>query len=161
MDQLDVFGRQGAMTDVPEAQAGAPDGIGAYARENGGPPVRHMMRPPNEAGDVFGPPLGATLDYLEPDDVSSDAAVRSAGITALLATVAIGTGVAVGGPWGAGAGLLLVGAAANGYRAQKWWSSPEPSEKHEAVVSAVFSAFGIAVGGYMAYKAYEARKGED
>jgi hypothetical protein len=129
--------------------------LGAYARQDGGPPIQHMAQPP-----PLGPGqnMGATWDWYEPDDVSSDAAVRSAGVTALFTTVAVGTGIAIGGAWGAGAGVLLAGAAVNGYRAQKWWSSAEPSEKHEAVVSAVFSAFGIAVGGYMAYKAYQDRK---
>ena len=101
--------------------------------------------------------VGSEWDFIEPDDVSPTSAMRSAGFTALFATVALGAGIAVGGPWGAGAGVLLAGAAVNGYRAQKWWGSPEPSEKHEAVVSAVFAAFGVGVGGYMAYKAYGAK----
>lgn len=172
--ETDVFGRSPAMPDDSKllpAAAGAspdgigesPDGIGAYARQDGGPPMRNMQQPPPGAANpggmmLSGPPMDGTWDFYEPDDVSSDAAVRSAGLTALFATVMLGTGVAIGGPWGAGAGLLLAGSAVNGYRAQKWWGSAEPSEKHEAVVSAVFATFGIAVGGYMAYKAFQDKK---
>ena len=86
--------------------------------------------------------------------------MRSAGFTALLTTAAVGAGIAFGGPIGAAAGLLLAGAVTNGYRAQKWWGSQVPGEKHEAVVSSVFAAAGLGVGGYMAYKAYQAKSDE-
>lgn len=160
--QENVFGNAGAFDgDAPALSGGAqvgasPDGLGAYAQpiaevQAGGAQVHQEM--PYPVGGVHG-----TWDMIEPEDVSQASAMRSAGFTALLATVALGTGIAVGGPWGAGAGVLLAGAAANGYRAQKWWGSGDPSEKHEAVVSAVFAVFGIGVGGYMAYKAYGAKK---
>jgi hypothetical protein len=103
---------------------------------------------------------GQTWDAMEPTDVSPAAAVRSAGFTALIVAASMGVGYAAGGPWGAGAGLLLAGAAANGYRAQKWWDSAEPSEKHEAVVSGVFSAGAVGMGVYMAYKAYQQKQEE-
>lgn len=153
--------------DAPPAlgaasQGQSPDGIGAYSEPPGGGPrqyhegsMQQVMPEPSMMAGVDG-----VQDWYEPQDTSPEAAVRSAGITALLATVALGVGVAAGGPWGAGAGVLLAGAAVNGYRAQKWWGSVNPSEKHEAVVSAVFATFGIAVGGYMGYKAYQSRKGE-
>lgn len=154
-EQDNVFGNATAFDEVPalDGMSGSPDGIGAYAQ-----PVpegaQHMQTMPQ--GTMQG--AGGTWDLIEPDDVSPQSAMRSAGFTALFATVALGAGIAVGGPWGAGAGVLLAGATVNGYRAQKWWGSPEPSEKHEAVVSAVFAAFGVGLGGYMAYKAYGAKK---
>ena len=55
------------------------------------------------------------------------------------------------------AGATLVGASANLYRAQKMWGSDDPSEKHEAVVSAVFGALELAVAAYTGYKAFESR----
>jgi len=138
----------------------SPDGIGAYAQ-----PLESPVSPPQSGGALTYQPSGSMhgpmhgeWDAWEPDDTSQTSAVRSAGFTALLATVSVGIGIAAGGPWGAGAGLLLAGSLMNGYRAQKWWGSAEPSEKHEAVVSAVFGAFGLAGGLYMGYKAYEARK---
>jgi hypothetical protein len=103
---------------------------------------------------------GQAWEAMEPHDVSSGAAVRSAGFTALLVAASVGLGVAAGGPWGAGAGLLLAGAVANGYRAQKWWDSAEASEKHEAVVSGVFAAGATGMGVYMAYKAYQEKQEE-
>lgn len=182
-DEPNLFGQQSAYEDLDRdaavppppalpalppamqpsgAMAGnSPDGIGAYARPvddgvlrlkttNGG--VQHMPMGPGGA-------VSGQWDFIEPTDASPDSAARSAGFTALFATGAVGAGIAIGGPWGAGAGLLLAGSAANIYRAQKWWGSNDPGDKHEAVVSAVFGALGIAVGGYMAYKAYEAHGG--
>lgn len=107
-----------------------------------------------------GMPMAGEWGFIEPQDTTPEAGLRSAGFTALLTTVAIGAGIAMGGPLGAAAGLLLAGAAANGYRAQKWWGSQVPGEKHEAVVSSIFAAAGLGVGGYMAYKAYQT-KAED
>ena len=73
----------------------------------------------------------------------------------LFVAAAAGIGYAMRGGLGATSGLLLAGSAANVYRAQKWWKSSDPSEKHEAVVSAVFAAGGILAGGYVGYKAME------
>ncbi len=164
-DDDNVFGNTTAFDEVPalEGVSGtSPDGLGAYAQpvDEGMPAAaraRHMAAAPYPMNGGTGG-LNGSWDFIEPDDVSSQSALRSAGFTALFATVALGAGIAIGGPWGAGAGVLLAGAAVNGYRAQKWWGSPEPSEKHEAVVSAVFATFGVGVGGYMAYKAYNAKK---
>lgn len=139
----------------------APAGIGATAR-----PIEATGRSPDGIGATAQPigagpdGLGAELEWLEPDDVSTGAAVRTAGITALASALALGAGLAMGGPWGAGAGVLLVGAAFNGYRAQKWWGSPDPSAKHEAVVSGVMAALSVGVGGWMVYRAV-AKKRED
>lgn len=105
--------------------------------------------------------MSGQLEVLEPVDTSNGAAIRSAGITTLLAALAIGGGLAFGGPWGAVSGYAFSGGLANGYRAQKWWGSPDPSEKHEAVVSAIFAALGLAGGAYAAYQAYQARKDDD
>ena len=102
--------------------------------------------------------MAGRSDWIEPSDTSRTSAARSAGITMVAAGLGMGGGLLLAGPWGAGSGLLLVGALANGYRAQKWWSSDEPSEKHEAVVSATFAAFEVVLGSYFAYKAHESRK---
>lgn len=154
LEQENVFGSAAAFDEntALEGTGASPDGLGAYAEPL---PERRVQAMQPMGANVQG--MDGTWDFIEPDDVSAQSAVRSAGFTALFATVALGAGIAVGGPWGAGAGVLLAGAAVNGYRAQKWWGSPEPSEKHEAVVSAVFAAFGVGLGGYMAYKAYGAK----
>jgi hypothetical protein len=157
---------QTSVFDEQPALQGSPDGIGAYASPVPEMPSAARARELAVSGRAQGgPPVVAsgtdgTWEFIEPEDVSEESALRSAGFTALFATLALGAGIAIGGPWGAGAGVLLAGAAANGYRAQKWWGSHDPSEKHEAVVSAVFAVFGVSLGGYMAYKAYQSKKSE-
>lgn len=101
--------------------------------------------------------MGGKVDFLEPPDASPEAALRTAGLVSLAAAVSFGGGLAIGGAWGGVSGIMLSGAAFNVYRAQKWWGSPDPSEKHEAVVSALFGAINLAAGGYSAYKAYQAK----
>lgn len=153
------------------------DGLGAYARPL---PETTLQSAQVPASPEYGIPLGPMPAYpmqprslqgpqgvhgkatwLEPDDTSSSANVRSAGVSVVFLAASFGLGVALGGPWGAAAGVLLAGVAMNGYRAQKWWSSQDASERYEAVSSAVFAVGGLAVGGYAAYKAYKAReKGE-
>jgi hypothetical protein len=102
--------------------------------------------------------MGQWQGPFEPMDVSPEGAIRSAGVTTLAAAVGFGGGLAIGGWKGAIAGLLLTGGGFNLYRAQKWWGSGDPSEKHEAVVSSVMGAAGIAGGGYAAYKAFTGRE---
>jgi hypothetical protein len=141
-----------AVADAMPGMGANPDGIGAYQTAGGGVPVT-----PEQAA-AMGPigQMGAMMPF-EPHDVSPEAAVRSAGITTLVAALSFGGGLAIGGWKGGVAGLLLSGGAFNAYRAQKWWGSPDPSEKHESVVSAIFGLVGVAAGGYVAYKAYEGR----
>jgi hypothetical protein len=116
----------------------SPDGIGAYSKPMD--PFEGMH------GQIPG---------LEPVDASPGAATRSAGITALVAAVTFGGGLALGGPWGGISGLSFSGAAFNIYRAQKWWGSVNPSEKHEAVVSGLMGVVNLLVGGYAGYQAYQ------
>lgn len=65
-----------------------------------------------------------------------------------------GIGAVVGGPWGLGAGLLLVGAARNALRARQLWSAQAPEDREEAATSATMGVVGAAAGGYLAYRAY-------
>jgi len=144
--------------DQVAGMGASPDGLGAYARPVAG--TGEYFQPAAGMGAFARPVHGMNgeIQFLEPPDASPAAAMRSAGITALVAAVAFGSGLALGGAWGGVSGIMLSGSAFNVYRAQKWWGSPNASEKHEAVVSAMFSAIGIAAGGYAAYKAYEAKK---
>lgn len=177
-DEVNVFGSETAFDQqtgepaepmLPPAATGmdegvGPDGMGAYAQplppmpDGGGDPpgVVHVDTMPE--GDFMPMAMHGEWPAWESQEATPKAAARTAGFTALAATAAVGTGIAVGGGWGAGAGLLLAGALANGYRAQKWWGSPNPGEKQEAVVSAVFAVLGTGVGGYLAYKAWDARQ---
>jgi hypothetical protein len=141
----------------------SPDGVGAYLYQDdedvGRPMTRHMSHVPTTHYEVNGGrPVGAELEFLEPDDTSSGAALHSAGFTALLAALGIGVGVMLGGGWGAGAGLMIAGAGANAYRGQKWMNDADPARRHEAVVSATIAVFEVGIGGYLAYKAYKSKK---
>ncbi len=130
-------------------------------RESGPPAPAGVGVSPDGLGmqgmGAYATAMGGKVEFLEPVDASPEAALRTAGIVSLAAAVAFGAGLALGGGWGAMSGIMLSGSGFNIYRAQKWWGSPEPSEKHEAVVSAIFGAIGLAAGGYSAYKAYQAK----
>ena len=185
-DAQDVFGgssqpsQSGYEENTPAlpAAGASPDGMGGDGTGNfqipfgnaprapAGPP--RMMAPATPGAAIIpigqdaplGPMAGQTWQNMEPSDVSSPAAVRSAGFTALLVAAGVGLGYAAGGPWGAAAGMLATSAVANGYRAQKWWDSADPSEKHESVVSGVFAAGATGMGVYAAYLAYQQKQEE-
>lgn len=141
----------------PDGLGGSPDGLGAHAVPV--PQQRGVGEYFSSTGAYAKPvQMAGEVEWLEPQDASPQAALRSAGITALAAAVMFGGGLALGGPWGGMSGILLSGSGFNVYRAQKWWGSADASEKHEAVVSAFFAAIGLAAGGYAAYKAYDAKK---
>lgn len=146
----------------PHRSAGAsPDGIGAYLRQpaDSGPMREYVSATPTtHYENTGGRPVGGELAFLEPRDTSGQAAVQSAGFTAVLVAVGVGAGALAGGGWGAGAGLMLTAAVANGYRAQKWMNEPDPGRRHEAVVSATFAVMEVALGSYLSYKAYKGAK---
>lgn len=140
----------------------SPDGLGyvpqqsisPYQYTGGEPPVLQ----PGAPMPVQYPLQGYQAPFIEPKDTSPQAAVQSVGVSALLASVGIAGGAALGGGWGAGAGLLLSAAVMNGYRAQKWMSSAVPGERHEAVVSSTFGLFQAAGGAYLIYRAMKSKK---
>lgn len=148
----------------PQGFAGSPDGLGAFVHPDGSPgtqlppqqhhdPMPMQPQPGIPYSQVPHTPIHGELDFIEPDDTSGGAAMRSGGMTLLLVAVSAGAGYAWRGGWGATAGLLLSAGVANGYRAQKWWGSADPGEKHEAVVSGLFALAEIFGGGFVAYKA--------
>jgi hypothetical protein len=148
-DVFENIPEEGSGGGKPAAGMGAPspDGLGAHAVPVGYP----------DGMGAYAEAVGGKVDFIEPPDASPDAALRSAGITSLVAALSFGTGLALGGAWGGVSGIMLSGSLFNMYRAQKWWGSADPSDKHEAVVSAIFGAIGVAAGGYTAYKAYKAK----
>lgn len=138
------------------------DGLGAYVVPEQGDagypypqPTESSPYPPPVAG--YGPMAGE-VDFIEPDSTSPGAAMRSAGFTLLFVALSTGVGYALRGGMGAAAGLLLSGGVANGYRAQKWFDSADPSEKHEAIVSTIFAVGEVGVGAYVAYRASQEPK---
>lgn len=133
---------------------------GAYLTQpaDAASPMRsHLPLVPTTRYEITGGrPVGASI---EPADTSGQAALQSAGFTALLAATGIAVGAALGGGFGAGAGLMLTGALANGYRAQKWIDSADPALRHEAVVSATFGVFQTAIGGYLVWRSTKSKGG--
>jgi len=103
-----------------------------------------------ETVEPIAPPAAAPLPA--PIDPS---ARTGAGVAILMAGAGAITGWLVGGGWGAGAGLLLMGAARNGYKARSLWSA----DRAEAAKRLTMAVAGGAGGGYMAYRAMKGRKG--
>lgn len=140
----------------PQAQAGfgaGPDGMGAYLTNPGGQVLDQtatMHYWPQ-------PQLEGQLPFLEPSDTSGRATLQSAGYTALLVALTTGIGLAYGKGWGAVAGLTIGAGAANAYRAQKWINDPDPSRRHEAVVSATVGVGELVVAIYSAWRASKAK----
>jgi len=75
-------------------------------------------------------------------------------VALIFAALGAGVGAAVGGAWGLGAGVLLVGSARNAIRARQLWGAPEERDREEAAKSATMGIVGVAAGGYLAYQAY-------
>ena len=164
-----------AMAGLPgldDAMNGTPDGLGEPAAmaptPRQAPPAAYpnytLPGMPQQFPQTMqgypghpGPMAGQTFQWLEPQGVDQSSVLRSAGVSALFLAGAFGLGVAVGGPWGAAAGVMLAGATMNAYRAQKWWGDADPSRNFEATSSAVFGAGGLLIGGYAAYQAYQAK----
>ena len=91
--------------------------------------------------------------------VSDASARRGAGMAVVLAGAGLTAGWLLAGVWGAGAGFVIVGAARNGLRAKQLWSSAQAGDREEAAKSATMAAIGAAVGGYLAYRAVQTRRG--
>lgn len=83
---------------------------------------------------------------------SQDAALRrGAGIGLLWAAAGLVAGAALAGPLGAAAGLSAVGAARNGLRAKRLWTSPVEADRVEAGKSATMAVFGVGIAGVLIY----------
>lgn len=143
-------------------QGPSPDGLGAYVEAQPGDMYSHatshrastqMPQMMPQMHQVPQQSMSGEIDFLEPVDTSDGAALRSSGFTLLFVALASVAGYAWKGGHGAITGLLLSAGAANGYRAQKWWGSADPSEKHEALVSTIFAAGEIFGGLYVGYQA--------
>lgn len=105
-----------------------------------------------------GTPAAPLAPALAPAPNGAAAARRGAGMGVLLATGGLLAGAVLGGAWGAGAGLLLVGAFRNASRARRFWGDPAPGQRHEAAKSATLAVFGAGVGSYLAYRAYQVKE---
>lgn len=157
---------QATVAEYKSSLQGSPDGLGAYVQPEPGDQYgqqQHTYQQPQPQQNLQPahhqhPQMAGEIDFIEPDSTSDGAAVRSAGFTLLFVALGTGVGYALKGGLGACAGLLLCGGAANAYRAQKWFDSGEPSEKHEALVSTVFAVAEIGAGGYVAWKAIQANE---
>lgn len=156
---------QAAVAEHRASLQGSPDGLGAYVQPEPGDQYGQGPMYPQARQQQYMQPahhpqqqMAGEIDFIEPDSTSDGAAVRSAGFTLLFVALGAGVGYALKGGLGACAGLLLCGGAANAYRAQKWFDSGEPSEKHEALVSTVFAVAEIGAGGYVAWKAIQANE---
>ena len=92
------------------------------------------------------PPVPATSSEIDVAATVPPAAASpsqsGAGVGLLLAGTGVGLGLALGGIWGAIAGLFYAGALRNTVRAARTWSDPNPQVRDEAVRSATVGVFG-------------------
>lgn len=110
-------------------------------------------RRPNSTPDIGQNDIAPTAPPSAPPS-----AARGAGVTLLMAVGGASAGAALGGGWGACAGLLLMGALRNGARARKLWGSADPAQQQESAASATMALVGGAAGAYMGYRAYRERR---
>jgi len=144
-------------TSITQAVAEAPvPALPGYGRV--APAMHRPMMPQRMVYPPGHPLAGQTLEWLEGKESGQSGTMRGAGVAAVLLAGSFGLGVALGGPWGAIAGVLLAGTALNGYRAQKFWGDQDQAKNFEAVSSAVFAAGGLLAGGYAAYQAYQSKQ---
>lgn len=119
---------------------------------------------PNEPAPSAAPaPMGEETAAVTQTNVRVQpdaAAARGAGVALVFAALGGGIGAAVGGAWGFGAGILLVGSARNAIRARQLWTAPDASDREEAAKSATMGIVGAAAGGYLAYQAYRKDRGD-
>jgi len=169
--ETEGLGRADAVMDAERldrmrATGVSPDGLGAYVNPEPGDPYQSPgpqmpqappapMYTPQYSSQMAGP-----IEFIEPEDTSSGSALRSSGFTLLFVALSTGVGYAWRGGQGAVSGLLLSAGLANGYRAQKWFGSDDPSEKHESMVSTIFAAGELFGGAYLAYQAAKSGRKE-
>ncbi len=116
----------------------------------------NIPQAPTDTALIAGPSPAPLAPVAAP---ASASAKTSAGVGLLLLGLATAGGAYAGGAYGAGAGLLLMGATRNVLRAKKLWASPVGSEHDEAIKSGTMALFGLGIGGWLAYKAYDERYG--
>ncbi len=106
-------------------------------------------------------PLPPSGPQAPPAATADPAASRRAGAAIVFAGVGLGAGALLGGLWGAGSGLLFSGAAMNAIRARTLWASDYADDKKEAVKTTVMAVVGVALAGYLGYKAKQKHDGDD
>jgi hypothetical protein len=125
------------------------DGWNAPTGDTAPAPTAEQAPAPEQQPEPAPPPemAPAPAPVAPPSSFKTGTAVVMVGLGAAL-------GWAAGGLWGAGAGALWVGAARNGLRSRAQW----PTDPSGAAKTASLAVVGAALGGYLAYRAYHARK---
>lgn len=121
-----------------------------------------LISPGPSAAPAQPPPLSPIQPLPVPPAPTADpAASRRAGAAVVFAGVGIGTGAILGGLWGAGSGLLFSGAAMNAFRARTLWASDYADDRKEAIKTTVMAVIGVAVAGYLGYRAKQAKDDDE
>lgn len=146
-----------AFDDWPPSAEHAPE-QNAPPERAPAPPIEPMAWPPPRATAPRGRALGPG-PVAAPRAPSPAAARAKAGLGLITAAAGVGLGGALGGPFGALAGLTAVGAARNLYRSQGIASS-DPAEQGDAARSLAIGVVGLAALGYLGYKIWSAKEGD-
>lgn len=94
-----------------------------------------------------------------PGNVGDSALRRGAAKGLLLCTAGLVVGGLVAGPFGAGAGVVGVGALRNIMRAKDGWAAADPEARAEAAKSVTMAIFGLGIAGMLGYQAWQRRDG--
>jgi len=125
-------------------------------------PVRAVegpMQPPMPPMPYFGPmqppqPVRAVNGM---GDAASLQTRHTLGLSLFLVPLVGAGGLYAGGPFGGVAGVFLGGALVNAYRAVRNVTAGNPDADREAMISGTYAVLGAAVGGYIAWRVYEAK----
>lgn len=90
-------------------------------------------------------------------DAASLQTRHTLGLSLVLVPLVGLAGLYYGGPFGGAAGVFLGGSAVNAYRAARNVTQGSPDSDREAMVSGTYAVLGAAVGGYIAWRVYEAK----
>jgi hypothetical protein len=155
----------GRLFDVSDSEL---DGM--EARAEGPAEPKAYQRIPYSASDSvpIGPggtvpmpppgPLPGPAPYPLPPGPGDGSLATGAGKALIFVTTGLVVGAIAGGPWGAGAGVALVGAIRNLARTKATWSSDRAEDRAEAGKSATMAIFGLGLAGMLGYQAYKQKE---
>jgi hypothetical protein len=169
MDDIGDWGGEGSCwsetTIIASAPLPPPNMMPQRSPPMGPPPMpQPQPQPMHEAPMPQMPPMPYYGPMQPPQrsargmgDAESMQTRHTLGLSLILVPLVGAAGLYYGGPFGGAAGLLFGGAVVNAYRAASNVTKGLPDADREAMVSGTYAVLGVAVGGYLAWRVYEAK----